>query len=455
MQTRSVAPGVSLSSSRGRGLLAAAVLGYGMAFLDGTAVNVALPSLQRSFGADLSLLQWTVDAYLLFLGALLLVGGSLGDRYGRRRVFSIGTVAFAAASLACAVAASPALLIAARAVQGCAAALLVPGSLALMRAAYREEDQRRAIGLWSGLSGVTSALGPIAGGWLVEATSWRAIFLLNLPLAAACLFATARYVPESREEKEEDAPLDLSGAALATVGLGATVYALIEGGRQGMSRAVAGAALAGVAGLVCFIVHERRQRNPMLPLDVFRSRQFSGANLATLVIYAALGGAMFVITLHLQDAVGYSPLQAGLVLTPVTVLLLLLSPVAAKVAGRVGSRWPMTLGSLAAGLGLALFALLDDPRPSLAALLGAVTVFGLGLSALVAPLTIAVLESVGQERSGLASGVNNAVARIAGLLAVAVLPPLGFRSAMLVCAASCAAGAVVSWATIRGPLRER
>src|ERR1041384_2264600 len=209
MQTRCVATGVSLSSSQGRGLLAAAVLGSGMAFLDGTAVNVALPSLQRSFGADLSLLQWTVDAYLLFLGALLLVGGSLGDRYGRRRVFSIGTVAFAAASLACAVAASPALLIAARAVQGCAAALLVPGSLALMRAAYREEDQRRAIGLWSGLSGVTSALGPIAGGWLVEATSWRAIFLLNLPLAAPCLFATARYVPESREEKEEDAPLDL------------------------------------------------------------------------------------------------------------------------------------------------------------------------------------------------------------------------------------------------------
>src|SRR5438105_5464031 len=239
---RTMAHGLSLSSAAGRGLLAAAVLGSGMAFLDSSAVNVALPSLQRSFEADLSLLQWTVDAYLLFLGALLLVGGALGDRYGRRRVFLIGTVGFALASLACGIAPGAGFLIAARAVQGTAAALLVPGSLALMRAAYREEDQGKAIGLWSGLSGVTSALGPIAGGWLAEAISWRAIFFLNLPLAGACVFATARFVPESRDEAA-NAPPDWAGGALATVGLGATVHALIEGPRRGLSADTAGAAL--------------------------------------------------------------------------------------------------------------------------------------------------------------------------------------------------------------------
>ncbi|TMA26258.1 MAG: MFS transporter [Deltaproteobacteria bacterium] len=451
-----MAHGLSLSSPGGRGLLAAAVLGSGMAFLDSTAVNVALPPLQRSFEADLSLLQWTVDAYLLFLGALLLVGGALGDRYGRRRVFLIGTVGFALASLACGIAPGAGFLIAARAVQGTAAALLVPGSLALMRAAYREEDQGKAIGLWSGLSGVTSALGPIAGGWLAEAISWRAIFFLNLPLAAACVFATARFVPESRDEAA-NAPPDWVGAALATIGLGATVHALIEGPARGLSVETVAAALIGAAGLIGFVFIERHQRHPMLPLEIFRSRQFSGANLATMAIYAALGGAMFVLTLHLQGRLRYSPLQAGLVLTPVTVLLLLLSPPAAKVAGRIGSRWPMAAGSLIAGFGLVLLSFLNDQAPSLLAILIAVAVFGLGLSALVAPLTIAVLESVEQERSGLASGVNNAVARIAGLLAVAVLPPLagletastGFRRAMLLCAALCGAGAVVSWASIR------
>ena len=451
---------VSLSSGQGRGLLAAAVLGSGMAFLDGTAVNVALPSLQRSFKAELSLLQWTIDAYLLFLGALLLVGGALGDRYGRRRIFLIGTVGFALASLACGLAPTAQVLIGARALQGIAAALLVPGSLALMRAAYREEDQAKAIGLWSGLSGVTSALGPIAGGWVVEAISWRAIFFLNLPLAAACVFATARFVPESRDEAE-NAPLDSAGAVLATLGLGATVYALIEGPARGLSVATIGAGLLGVVGLTGFVFLERHRRHPMLPLEVFRSRQFSGANLATLAIYAALSGAMFVLTLHVQNSLRYSPLQAGLVLTPITVLLLLLSPLAAKVAGRIGSRAPMALGSLGAGIGLVLLSFLDGDAPSMASLLIAISVFGLGLSALVAPLTIAVLHSVEQERSGLASGVNNAVARIAGLLAVAVLPPLaslqsrteaagsGFRRAMLVCALLCAVGAAVSWAAIR------
>jgi EmrB/QacA subfamily drug resistance transporter len=454
--------GISLQSRRGRGLLLASVLGSGMAFLDSTAVNVALPPLQRSFHADVSLLQWIVDSYLLFLSAFLLVGGALGDRYGRRRVFEIGVAAFALASVGCGLAPTAGLLIFARAVQGVAAALLVPGSLALMRGSFREEDQGPAIGMWSGLSGVTSALGPIVGGWLIEVLSWRAIFFLNLPLAAVCLVATSRFVPESRGEMG-CAPPDLVGAALATVGLGGAVYALIEGPQRGLSPMVLGSGVVGVASLVGFVLHERRTAHPMLPLDIFRSRQFSGANATTLAAYAALGGATFVLTLHLQTTMGYSPLQAGLALTPITVLMLALSRLAARVAGRIGYRWPMVMGCLVTGLGLVLLSFVRPGSGYFSGVLPGVTVFGLGLSALVAPLTTAVLGSVEPARSGVASGVNNAAARVAGLLAVATLPSVaglrpgsegsagsGYPRAMLLCAALCVLGALVAFATM-GP----
>jgi EmrB/QacA subfamily drug resistance transporter len=439
----------------------ATVLGSGMAFLDGTAVNVALPSLQKSLGADLTLLQWTIDAYLLFLASLLLVGGALGDRFGRRRVFRLGVVGFALASVVCGCAPSALMLVLARAGQGVAAALLVPGSLALMRSSYREEDQGEAIGAWSGLAGVTSALGPIAGGYLLDVTSWRAIFFLNLPLAALCLWATARFVPESRGDVGEVHP-DLAGAMLATLGLGGVVSALIEAPRAGASVGVVLLAVAGVAATAAFFVVERRRSHPMLPLHLFSSRQFSGANAATLVIYAALSGATFVLPLHLQTWLGYSPLQAGLTLTPITVLMLVLSPVAAKVAGRVGYRGPMALGAGVMGLGLWWLSVAGGAS-FWKGLFPGMILFGLGLSSLVAPLTMAVLRGVERRWSGVASGVNNAVSRVAGLLAVAVLPSAvglgaaeataaaqGYERAMQTCAVLCVAGAALSWLTVEG-----
>jgi EmrB/QacA subfamily drug resistance transporter len=450
---------VALSSPTGRGVLLATVLGSATAFLDATVVNVALPALQTSFGADLAALQWTVDAYLLFLGTLLLVGGALGDRFGRRRVFLIGIVWFALASAACGLAASVEVLIVSRAIQGVGAALLVPGSLSLVRATFREADQGPAIGAWAGLSGVTTAVGPIVGGWLIGAWSWRAVFFLNLPLAVLAAFATLRWVPESRSEQR--APLDLAGASLITFGLGGLVLALIEGPRFGWPTWSLAAAAAGVLGLALFAVVEGRRAAPMLPLELFRSRQFSGANLATLAIYFSLNGTMFLLVLHLQRSLGYSPLEAGAALTPLTLLLLALSASAGKVGARVGHGWPMTIGALVVAAGLLLLTRAAEPGPYVSRVLPGVLILGLGLSALVAPLTTAVLESVGPERSGVASGVNNAVARIAALLAVALLPWIGgiaelasaspeqlaagLRRALVVCAALCVLAGGVSW----------
>jgi EmrB/QacA subfamily drug resistance transporter len=441
-------------------VLAAAVLASGMAFLDGTVVNVALPVLARELGAGLAALQWIVDAYLLTLSAFLLLGGALGDALGRRRVFAAGVVLFAATSALCGLAPSLPVLWAARALQGAAGALLVPGSLAIVRASFAPEEAGAAVGAWAGLSGVTTAAGPILGGWLVQAASWRLIFLLNLPVAAAALLFTARCVPAG---ERRPGALDWQGALLAAAGLGGLVFALIEGPASHWAAPAWAPGLAGAAALAAFVARERRAREPMLPLDLFRSRQLTGANLTTFAVYFALSAALFLVVLRLQARQGRSPLASGLVLMPITALMLALSPAAGRLAGRVGFRLPMTAGPLVAAAGLALLGWEERLGPTLAG----VAVFGLGLATTVAPLTTAAITGVGEGRAGVASGLNNAVARVAGLLGVAVIPGLAgidpgaarseafaaaYRHALTLAALVCAAGGAVAWLTLPASL---
>ena len=448
---------VRLRSARGRGVLVATVLGSGVAFLDSTVVNVALPVLGRELHAGIAGLQWTMDAYLLTLTALLLLGGSLGDALGRRKTFVAGLAWFALASAACGLAPSIGALAAARAVQGAGAALLVPGSLAVLRSSFAEEEQGRAVGAWAGLSGVTAAVGPLVGGWLITAWSWRVIFFLNLPLAAAAAWAALRCIPESRTTGLR---VDVPGALAATLGLGGCVYALIEAPVRGPGVAVAAA--LGAASLAAFVWIEARHPDPMLPLDLFRSRQFSGANAVTLAVYFALSGATFLLIIHLQSVLGYSPLAAGAALTPVTLLLLVLSPPAGKLASRIGYRAPMTAGPLIAAVGVALLAKVGRDSSYVSGVLPGIAVLGLGLAATVAPLTTAVLAGAKELHAGVAAAVNTAISRLAGLLAVALLPLLagisaadagslaaGFPRAMWICAAVCAAGGLCALATLR------
>lgn len=449
---------LTLSSTAGRWVVVATALGSGMAFLDGSVVNVALPAMRRDLGGGIVMQQWVLDGYLLTLSALLLLGGALGDRYGRRRVFVIGLVGFTVASLGCGLAPSSGALVAARAVQGVAGALLVPGSLALIDASITSEDRGRAVGAWAGLAGVSSAVGPFVGGWLVDASSWRWVFLINLPIAVAAVAVTTRFVPESH--RDDGGRLDLIGAALVTVGLAGVVFALIEVPAHGWSTLSATAAVVGGSALLVLPAVESRQASPMVPMEAFRSRQFVGVNLTTLAVYAALGGALFLLTLQLQQSLGYSALEAGAALLPVTVIMLLLSPRMGALSERSGPRLPMTIGPLLAGGGLALMARIDPGVSYVPTVLPAVVVFGLGLSITVAPLTATVLASVPDSQAGIASGTNNAVARIAGLLAVAMLPAIagigqragslraGFDRSMVVAAAICAAGGVIAALTI-------
>jgi EmrB/QacA subfamily drug resistance transporter len=449
-------------SRTGRWVITAAVLGSGIAFLDGTVVNVALPSIQRDLGGGLVGLQWTIDAYLLALGSLIVFGGSLGDLYGRRKVFVLGVVAFTGASLLCGLAPDIPTLIAARAVQGIGGALLVPASLSIISASFHPDDRSQAIGAWSGLSGVSTAVGPFLGGYLVDSASWgwRLVFLINLPIALVTVWLALKHIPETRDESLSARP-DVPGAFTAAVALGGIVFALIEGPADGFgSPAVVAAALIGAIALIAFPFVERRRDEPMLPLEIFRSTQFDGANAATFAVYAALGGAMFILIIELQVVLGYSALEAGAAFFPTTLVMLVLSPTMGRVATRFGPRWPMTFGPLIAAAGL-LWLSFTKPGASYGSdIFPAVVVFGLGLTVTVTPLTSAVLAALEQRHAGIASGVNNAVARIAGLIAVAVVPFAagmtrgdtlsgGFQRAMLICAALCAFGGVISWATIR------
>ncbi|HEX6675086.1 MAG TPA: DHA2 family efflux MFS transporter permease subunit [Actinomycetes bacterium] len=458
---------VRYASPRGRWILLATILGSGIAFLDATVVNVALPTIGRQLHAGLASLQWTVNAYTLTLAGLLLLGGSLGDRNGRRRTFVVGVIWFAVASLLCALAPNPGVLVAARALQGVGGALLTPGSLAIIEASFHPEDRSTAIGAWSGLAGVTTAIGPFLGGWLVEAFSWRLIFLINLPLAALVVWITLRHVPESRDPAA--APqLDITGAALAALGLAGVTYALTEGaGRGWTSPLILATGVGGVLALAAFVAVERTSKHPMLPLDIFASRQFTAANLVTFVVYGALGGSFFLLPIQLQRVAGYSPLASGVALVPTTLVMLLLSARAGRLAQRIGPRLPMSLGPLLAAAGLALLIRIDAGGSYLVDVLPGVLVFALGLSLTVAPLTSTVLAAASAEHAGVASAINNDVARVAGLLAVAVLPVAagisgagaltpavfgaGFRMAMLITASLCAAGGLLAFATIRRP----
>jgi EmrB/QacA subfamily drug resistance transporter len=405
-------------SATGRWVLAASILGSSMAFIDGSVVSVALPVLQEDFGTTASSAQWIVEAYQLFIASLVLVGGSLADRFGRRRIFSIGTFAFAGASLACGLAPNTLTLIAARAAQGIGGALLVPSSLALLGAAFTPGERGRAVGSWAALTGIAGAIGPALGGWLVQTVSWRAVFLVNLPIAAVVLWIALRKIPESRNPA--GGPLDLAGAGLATFGFGAIVYGLIEGPALGWTHPRGwGAIAAGLVGLGALAVVEHRTRHPMVPLRLFRNRTFTAANLLTFFLYAALAATFFFIPFVLIQARGYTPAQAGTAILPLVFIIAALSRPAGAVADRLGPRLPLTVGPLVSGAGFLLLGLLPPSGFYAATMLPALSVLGLGMAITVAPLTATVLNGVPSKDQGAASGISNAVARVAGLLAVA------------------------------------
>ncbi|MQA12396.1 MAG: DHA2 family efflux MFS transporter permease subunit [Pseudonocardiaceae bacterium] len=444
----------------GRWVLLATVLGSGLTFIDATVINIALPSIGRSLGASSADLQWTVNAYTLSLAALILLGGSLGDQFGRRRIFVLGVGWFAGASLLCGLAPNVETLIAARLLQGVGGALLTPGALAILETSFHSDDRARAIGAWSGLAGVAGALGPFLGGWLVEIATWRLIFLINVPLAALVCLVALRHVPETWDPGASRR-LDVAGALTGAVGLAGLTYGFTAWPSLGGSSPTVLVALGiGVVGMLAFVLTEKRSQHPMLPLGIFASRGFTAANLVTFMVYAALGGVFFLVVLNLQVVAGFDPLAAGTALLPVTVLMLLLSARAGALAQRIGPRTPMTAGPIICAGALVLLARIGEDASYLRTVLPPVILFGLGLSLTVAPLTATALGSLDDRRAGIASGVNNAVARAAGLLAVAVLPlaaGLGtgsltdpatlaptYRTAMLLCAGLLLVGALTA-----------
>jgi EmrB/QacA subfamily drug resistance transporter len=458
-----------LSQAAGRWVVFATVLGSSVAMLDMTVVNVALPALARDLSASMAGLQWIVNAYTLTLAGLILLGGALGDRFGRRRVFVVGVVWFAVASALCGVAQDITTLVAARALQGVGGALLTPGSLAIIQASFHPDDRPRAIGAWSGFGGIAVAVAPFLGGWLVSTAGWRWVFFLNLPLAAIAVVVALRFVPESADD-DATGRFDVLGAVLAAAALAGITHALTELPSVASGGLAAFSGVAGVGAAVAFVLVERRRTRgrgprPMLPLDVFGSRQFTAVNVVTFVVYAGLSVMVFLLVTHLQVVAGFSPTAAGSALLPTTVLMLALSARAGALAQRIGPKLPMTFGLALGAIGMLLVARIGAGASFLVDVLPAVTVFGLGLTATVAPLTATALATVDGRHSGVASGVNNAVARAAGLLAVAVIPPAvgltgsalddpavvasGFRAAMWVSAALLAAGAVISLTGIR------
>jgi EmrB/QacA subfamily drug resistance transporter len=454
---------VARGTPQGRWILAAAVLGSGMAMLDGTVVNIALRTVGHDLGATVQQLQWVVNAYLLALASLILVGGSLGDHLGRRRVFTIGVAWFAVASALCGVAQGPDQLIAARLVQGVGAALLTPGSLAMIQGSFRRADRGRVIGQWAGLGGIAAAVGPLLGGWIVGHLSWRWIFLINIPVAVVVLLLTARHVPESRDP-EAARSFDVLGAVFGVLGLGGATYALIEAGAARTAYVVV-AALVGLASLVLFVVFERRHHDALVPMHLFASRTFSVANVLTLLVYGALGVMTFFLVLQLQVVTGWSPLAAGLATLPLTLVMLALSSRAGALAARVGPRIPLTVGPLLCAAGTLLLREIGARTTYWRGVLPGMLVFALGLVLLVAPLTSSVLAAAPDRFAGIASGINNAIARTGSLLAVSALPAIvgiggedyqraavygaGYREAQLICAALLVAGGLVSLVGLR------
>jgi EmrB/QacA subfamily drug resistance transporter len=460
--------GLRLGTAGGRWVLATTVLGSGLVMIDGTVVNVALERIGTELDADFADLQWTVNAYTLTLASLILLGGSLGDHFGRRRVFVIGVVWFALASLLCGLAPNVETLIAARALQGVGGALLTPGSLALISASFHGSDRAAAVGAWSGLGGIAGAIGPFLGGWLIE-VNWRLVFLINLPVAALIVVVAMRHVPESRDTGSAPG-LDITGTVLAAVGLGGLTYGLTGLGERGADPVTVGALLVGVAAMAVFVVVERRSRHPLVPPSLFADTTFTAANAVTLLIYGALGTVFLLLVLQLQVVAGFSPLAAGTALLPVTLVMLMFSARAGALAGRIGPRLPLTVGPLVSAGGLLLMLRVDEETSWVLDVLPAVLVFGAGLALTVAPLTATVLAAAPDRYAGAASGVNNAVARAAGLLAVAVVPVLagitgevytdppafsaGFRIATLIGAGLLVAAAGLAFATIRNRLGE-
>ncbi|MGQ5259172.1 MFS transporter [Micromonospora sp. ZYX-F-536] len=474
------APSLRMGTAAGRGTLLAAVLASGMVFLDSTVVNVALPKLGQDLGANVADLQWTINGYLLMLAAFVLLGGALGDRFGRRRVFLLGVVWFTAASVLCGLAQGTSWLIAARFLQGAGGALLTPGSLSVLQASFHPDDRGRAIGAWAGLSGVSTALGPFIGGWLIDALSWRWIFFLNLPVAVLVLLAALRWVPESRDESASRTAgpgrtrhrFDVLGALLGALALAGVTYALIDAPARGFDSApVLIAALVGVLAAVAFVVLERRRGDAaMLPTGLFGSRLFSVLNIFTVVVYAALGGFTFFFAVYLQNVVEWSAFRTGIALLPMTVLLLVGSARAGALSARIGPRLPLSIGPVVAAVGLLLLRGVGPGASYWRDVLPGVLLFGIGLTLVVAPLTASVLAAVEDRFSGVASGFNNAASRAGGLLAVAALPLLvglsgggyeqkaeltdAFRGAMIWCAGLLLAGAVLALVLVHRPPRS-
>jgi EmrB/QacA subfamily drug resistance transporter len=462
-----MAADVRLGTAPGRWIVLAAVLGSGMAMLDGTVVNVALRRIGQDLDATLAQLQWVTNGYLLALASLILIGGSLGDRFGRRRVFIFGVVWFAIASLICGLAQSPEQLIAARILQGIGAAFLTPGSLAMIQGAFHPRDRAAAIGSWSGYGGIAAAIGPFLGGYLVQFATWRWVFLLNLPLALVTVLVAQRHVPETSDPNATH-EFDYWGALLGSLGLAAITYALIEYESLSTSTVYAIVAVAA-ASLVAFILVEQRSRHPMMPTVLFRSRQFSAANAMTLLVYAALGAITFFLVLALQTIAGYGPLEAGIALLPITIVMLFLARRGGELASRIGPRIPMALGPIVCAGGISMLTTIEPDTSYWFDVLPGVTIFSLGLALLVAPLTATVLAAAADRYAGIASGVNNAVARAGSLLAVAALPAVvglsgadydkpaafsdGYTQAMRICVALLVAGGIVSWLLIRNPPR--
>jgi EmrB/QacA subfamily drug resistance transporter len=449
---------VRLGEARGRWVLLATVLGSSMALLDGTVVNLALPRIAEDLDASFGGLQWILNGYTLALAALILVGGALGDRLGRRRMFLVGAVGFTVASVLCALSVGVPMLVAARVAQGVAAALLTPASLAIIEASFVREDRGRAIGAWSGLGGVATAVGPFLGGWLVEAVSWRLIFVLNVPLGIAVVAVGLRHLPESRDPTATGR-LDVAGSVLGAGALAALTLGLGESSWP--------VAAVGAIALVVFVVVERRTRHPLVPMSLFSSLTFSGTNVVTLLLYGALGVVFFLLALVLQGPLGFSPLAAGVATLPVTVAMLLLSSRAGALAERIGPRLPMTVGPAVMAAALLLLTGIDTDSRYWSGVFPGVTLFGLGLALTVAPLTAAALGSVDDRRAGVASGVNNAVARTGQVLAVAAVPLVagfapgeaiapealldGFRTTMGAAAVAALVAAAVAWSTVRRP----